>query len=399
MPIRIGVLSLPENFHCLKWTRALQKAGAETVIFTLSDLKGEGIVNLTPPVVWGGRYRFPSYLLTAQTLKKALISHNIDVLYAMHLTPFGVWARLSGFRPTIVAAMGADVFEYTTPQNRRWRETALRPTLLDRLKENVSRPFYRKAVAETLRYADAITADNQPLIDEIVRFFGVSQKKTHLIRWGLDETVFETQAAASPAILKKFGAPPGSQIILSPRGAKPIYQTDIILRAIERFLDVSHQNIFFIVLSAGYEISPDIKKEALRLQKKYPNRFRFVENLLTAEETAALWQVTDAFISAPVYDGYSAAVSEGRFAGAVPIVNATPGALEIITDGQNGLVVEPFTAENLFQILLNVAPVLPELKQKFAPLNRKWIIQNGLLTQSAKDFLELAESILNKKFP
>ena len=72
--MRLGILSIPNNFHCKKWASALAKAGADVFVYSLEN--GE-IPNVTcrelgPKVNFKGNYTYPSYYTSYKNLAKHL---------------------------------------------------------------------------------------------------------------------------------------------------------------------------------------------------------------------------------------------------------------------------------------------------------------------------------------
>ena len=103
------------------------------------------------------------------------------------------------------------------------------------------------------------------------------------------------------------------------------------------------------------------------------------------------------FISAPVYDGYSNALSEGRYIGAIPIVNAIPGNLELIRHKENGCIVEPFEPDLLTQTLEEILADTDAWKRKFSGQNTEWILKNAHLKTNIRHFLDLCEESVHPK--
>lgn len=406
--MHVGVLSQPSNFHAEKWSRALARAGARVTLFTLdrgglamSDTTdGVRVVNLRPAVAWGGRYRYPSYYLSAPALRRALAHHGVDVLHPLHLTPFGTWALQTGFRPVVAAAMGADVLEYPPalahlgPEVRTWRQADPSHNPLLRWQERLRNRFYRTQVHKVIHQSALVTGDNQPLVDAMLDWFGADPAKTRLLRWGLEPELLAHTPALRAAVRAQWGIPPGARVVFSPRGANAVYQADRILAAIARLLpDPAFGGYFFLVLGAGYSLARDVQAMADRLGRDYPTQFRFVPQQIPRHAVYQLWAAVDAFISAPIYDGYSAAIAEGRYVGAIPIVNAIPGNLEIITDGYNGRVVAPFTPDRLVEVLRELDADFDRYRAEFAPRNRAWIEQHSLLSVNAARWLGWAEAV------
>jgi glycosyltransferase involved in cell wall biosynthesis len=400
--MRIALLSDPTNFHCQKWAVALQRAGAEiTVIgFTTAELPNVEVIAFPTTAQ---RLRYYDFWYCRKALKKTLLKKGIQLLHPLHLTPYGSWGYWSGFRPMVPAAMGADVFEYIPEYQplitRHWDSNTLQaPTWWQRQMLSWRRWWFRKQVRQLLAAVDWLTADNMPLCKALSTYFRVLPSQVRLLRWGIDPELFDTITESdSVAVYRQLGISVMRPLIFSPRGARPLYQADIILKAFEYILQnqliTDHH---FLLLGAGYTAGTEIVNQARTLQTRYPNQFTFYGDQLTARQMAALWRCTTIFVSAPVYDGYSAALAEGRYAGAIPIVNAIPGNEEVITDRYNGLIVSPFSAEKLAEAVLFAYQQRASIQPIFAERNRNWIIGNSLLAVAANQFINWAgETIEN----
>ncbi len=394
--MHIGILSQPSNFHCQKWAKALKKVGNQVTIFSLENHQVEYIqcVNLNKNKE---SWSYLDFYFTKNRLKQALKSEKIEVLHPLHLTPYGVWGLWSEFQPLIPAAMGADVFEYlpyhVIPElnYRQWKNLTQNHHFFYQIKNFLLKMYHKKMVQKVLDKANFITADNQTLIQALIKYFNVPIQKLLLQRWGLEEEIFDAIPENEfPNIFKKLGIQTDYPIILSPRGLMPIYQADIILNSFQK-LASQFDNFQFIMLSAGYPLPPNLQLQIDTLESKFTN-FKCIKSQISREEMAVLWKKTKIFISAPIYDGYSAAVAEGRYVGAIPIVNHIPGNLEVIENEVNGIIVNPFNSENLTKAITHVIHNLDKYYEKFKLINQNWILQNGLLKNDALNFTQFLKS-------
>lgn len=393
--MRLGVLSDPNNFHTQKWAGALARAGAEVKVFSFNAYLGEEVEAVQVPL--GGRLSYRDYLRGGKLLGEALKAHKVEVVNALNLTPFGVWAGRSGHRPLIASAMGADVLEFA---RGRYRPRGLGERSWDNveggaggwaaLKAGLLRPVYRHYVKEALGRADLVTADNQVLVDVLREDFGVEGERLRLLRFGLEPELFVPDGGKMVAIRKKLGIAEGKKVVLSPRGLKAVYQADVILEGFKRLLDEGREDVCFVMLGAGYPVSEGLRMRARGLG----GRLILVEEVLDRATLGQLWNMVDVFVSAPVYDGYSAAVAEGRYAGAVPVVNGIPGNLEVIRHGENGWVCDPFDAEGLAGALRAVLDDVEGWKRRVGPVNRAWIEAHSLVGANARFLLQMAKKLL-----
>jgi glycosyltransferase involved in cell wall biosynthesis len=286
--------------------------------------------------------------------------------------------------------MGADILEYPPKPGdspfATWTNQE-KPKLKGRLLNRLKYHFYRFHVKRALDASAFITGDNLELVNSVIDWFQIPPEKVHLNRWGVEENLFHPKANRLEELRKKYGIQPNQQVILSPRGMKPIYQGELILDAFEKLVP-QHPEVKFIMFSAGYEVSKAVKEKAVLLGKNHPN-FYYEFGLIPREEVIELWSLVDMFISAPLYDGYSNAVAEGRYGGAIPIVNTIPGNLEILEHGKTGWFVDPFTSENLASAIQTLLPDLATYKKEFHEVSLPWLLEHSELNGNIRKFIAL----------
>ncbi len=404
--MHIGVLAQPDSFHTRKWTKALQDAGAKVTLFSMSPGKIEGVpcVQVRPRWTRGGELTYASFLGTGDRLRAAMQEHNVDIANPIDVTPYGVWTRRANLLiPVLAIAMGADILEYPpkgepgqVPPERLWSRGKIGPaTWLEQARYPLKQWLFRREVAKVLERAEFITGDNWVLVEAMRNWFGVPEERSALNRWGVEPELFDLTDAEIAATRERFGVKDGQRLLLSPRGVKPVYQGDVILDAFEVLLkNGSLGDARVIMLSAGYAVPSDLDQQARALEAAFP-QFSLIRTAIPREEMCRLWTLADVFVSAPVYDGYSNALSEGRYIGAIPVVNDTPATREVMKDGEHGRVVVPFKAEPLAAAISEIWTDLPAWKATCAPVNRAWVVKEAMLSVNIRSFLNLAEDLLN----
>ena len=400
--MHFAVLAEPNSFHTRKWTKALLEAGQQVTVFSFSrhQLPDVPCVRIEPRMTVRGNHTYFSYLFSADRLRKALLEHQVDVVNPIDVTPFGVWGRRAGVHPMMAIAMGSDILEYpptkaeAVSRDRLWTRTQSgQMSWLERIQLPAKRWLFRREVARALKAADFVTGDNRVLVDAVRNWFGVPESKSALNRWGVEPELFETNAAEEQRIRATYGIREGQRLLISPRGIKPIYQGDIILDAMEAVLRGGGlENTRVLMLSAGYAVPPELDRQASALEQDFP-QFSLIRKVIPREDMCLLWTLTDAFISAPVYDGYSNALSEGRYIGAIPIVNDTPATREVMVHGEHGVVVDPFTAEKLAEAIREVMADPDSWKQTIAAANQAWVSREAMLSENIRAFVAEAERL------
>ncbi|MCS7162055.1 MAG: hypothetical protein NZ958_01825 [Bacteroidia bacterium] len=375
--MRLAVIGPPQDVHVRRWGEALRAAGAEVLFVGVEKAPPD----LTPYYCIGPPVEKPTFWIFWQrrrALRAFLVAQRVDLAHPIHLTPSGVWVWLSGFRPYLPYAMGADVLEYGPKRpalRRSWSLQSASPSLLLYLRTFLRRNLMPALLRATLRQSLAVVADNYEL-SFTCKFFTKTKK------------IIELPAGIQVASRAEFER----RGILVGRGTTYLYQADIILEGVRRYLaEGGQQPIYW--LRGLYSPHPTLLRQIRQLGQEYKNRFYFFENILSPVRLWRLWQEVAAFISAPVYDGYSYAVAEGRLAGSLPIVNAIPAHLEILTHGYNAYIVEPFTAARLAQALHEVEEWLAGPPFWAGP-NAEWVQRFSDLAQAAHWFLRFVRENL-----
>lgn len=399
--MHIGVIADPRSFHTQKWTKGLLETGVQVTVFSFSSYQLGYVSCVYIPPVMGkdGNPSYLSFLLSGKRLRKALEVHQVDIANPINITPYCVWADKSGFRPMGSIAMGADIFEYPPkgigrdiPLQQLWGQVEAL-SLTGKITSAIKQPIFRRLVKRALQHSEFITGDNLQLVYAVRDWFGIAEGKVHLNRWGIEEELFQVSDERLDGLRGKYGILPHQKVVLSPRGLKPIYQGELILDAIAELLKEGSQDVKYILFSAGYGISSSIIEKGKALEAKYPN-LHIAWDLIPRKEVCALWNLVDVFISAPVYDGYSNALSEGRYIGALPIVNDIPAHQELMTHGENGFVVKPFDVPTLKLQILEVLEQLDAYKEKMVQANRNWILENAHLPTNMKAFVDLCRQAI-----
>lgn len=398
--MHIGVVAETNSFHTEKWTEALQAAGVQVTVFTLSEHEIPGVrcVRIKPRFAHRGQLTYLSYLGSGDRLRQALLDHQVDLVNPINVTPHGAWARRAGVRPMVMVSMGADILEYPPQRNQRiaaahrWESNQAEETWLDRWRYAIKWPIFRHEVKQALEAAALITGDNLQLVQAMQAWFGVAPEKTYLHRWGIDEDLFVPQPYIEAELRQQMGIKPEQRVLLSPRGLKPIYQGDLILAAFEQLLAQANHSLKLIALGT-YEVPLDLDQKAQQMAAQHPN-FHYQRERLPRSKVAQLWRLTDAFVNLPIYDGFSNALCEGRYVGAVPILHDIPAHREVAQADRHAVYVDPLTPETLAHTIDRLMADFPQRHAAMASANRDWIMTYAHLRRNMQAFLDQCEKLL-----
>ena len=396
--MRIGLVGSPRDLHLRRWGAALARAGAEVQVFGLEnppqdavEKAGLKLLSEEPPleyIVVGKGIAQPNYgdfLRQRKKLAYYLQEYEIEVAHPIYLSPYGVWVYWSGFRPYIPFAMGVEL-EYTAWGRRQaQRGFWTSHPILTPLRHHLLPPLLRR----TLQNAAFSLADNYTLCENIKL---LHKNKTSIempagIR--LEGEGGDRVREVIPEV-EQEGA-----WVLAPRGITRFYQADYILEGFAQYWNQGG-HLHLLLLSNLYSAEKNILEILESLSKKFSDKIKIITSLLSPAEMRAVWKKVVAFISVPSYDGYSYSVAEGRWAGAIPLLNAIPGNLEVATHSYNALLIHPFTPENLASTLHHLEKELPTLQATFTKRNQKWIKHFSDIDRHAHLFLRMLSELLRK---
>jgi hypothetical protein len=398
--MHIALFSDPRNFHCRKWGAALAATGVQVTVYTLEPAAKPGenfpytVRSLGPSGNQAGQYRYAHYWFTRQRLRAQLLADGITLLHPLGLTPFGSWARWGNpGLPLVPAAMGADVLQYPPSgipkPDRQWENAD--HGLLRQWKSRLLNPWYRSQVRAVAQAAQYLTADNQALRQALIDWFGVQPERVQLLRWGIEPSLYDAISQESAAqTARKLGLLPDRRLILWPRGLLAVYQADLFLEALRLWLPHCPDSHQVVVLGAGYPPGSRLAQLAQHLADTYPH-CTYLPQSLSTPTMATLWKLTDISVHIPNYDGYSSALAEARYTGAVLIVNAIAAHQELLTHRQHARYLADTHPKTIAEALGDTLSNLPDWQNRIRSNNRQWILEHGTLQGAVQRFLARAE--------
>ncbi len=395
MPLKIGILYDPNHPHVINWANALKKQNAEVLIFSLQKNKKNNlpVIYIPPALKTLQGFLYPSYFLAKNKLKEELRKHKIDVLHPIHLTPYGTWARLTGFRPVIPMAIGLDVLNYLTPNTREnafWNKQQTKHAPLKLLKNKILFPYYKKQILKNIQNADYVVADGKFLIDIMKKH--VPNQKYQTIHWGVRPELYQKNEELRSKMQQHYKIDFSKKFILAPRGLAPVYNPETVLKTAEKLLPKLPKQYLFIVLSNGYTISKDALPLLEKLQELHKN-FLFFPQRISPNEIAQIWLNTEVFLSIPLEDGLPVSLHEAMFTGALPVLAKLPSYEEILLPEHRKFQVHnKYSPEEVARKILE-ALQFPN-KDKLRRRQKKQAEKYGNIYNNARYFIELCKKIL-----
>lgn len=382
---KIAILCTPKDIHACKWAEALHQAGIEVLfICPAPEVVSLPFCRVIPIECRSKeKWSYGDFWFSANSLRIVLDLEKPHLVCALHVTPFGVWALRSGYRPFVLMALGSDILEYTParPRPRAW-DTENNKSLFRRWFNFF---WHKFQVKKTLLHSDSIWADNDTLVAGINALVPQAHSKTRRFSWGIDIAQWpQLPDAEKNTLREKLNLPVHRRIILCPRGLKPVYQPELILEAIQA--SIENPDFFWIVLKGNYEIPQDIL-HAFQSQN-LPNCL-FITETLAQDDIQDYFAASDLLVSIPVYDGLSASVLQAFAAGLHPVLSDIPASQELRNSGLQISVVKGATGNNLLNNIVSWYSDNTEYDREIGRKNnRTWVEENAAIQSQVHWFLQ-----------
>jgi len=267
-----------------KLTKYLLEQGHEVHFISLDETKIDGAINyqieqkklvnkFTP---WYLLQGFLNKYKALKELKKLIYEIKPDVVHGHGVNFAGILSYYSGFRPVVVTTRGTDI-----------NDLSIKPG------------FERYLIKETLKKADIVTGSSLALKRQALKL-GAPEENWRDVFFGIDMEVFKKKDVAD---WKSRLGIKDEKVIFCPRTLAPIYNTDILIEALNKIDDKNWKLIFL-----KYRAEPEYMKKIKEMAESYGflDKIFWVESA-TPEDMASLNNLADVTVSLAKSDG--AAVS------------------------------------------------------------------------------------------
>jgi len=208
------------SVHTLRWMKDFVERGHDVHLVTFDKMNPvEGVV------VHGLKYRFKlAYPTRILDVRRTVNRINPDVLHALYISHYGVYAALSGFHPLIITVLGSDIL--IAPERAR---------------------IFRLSVQLALTKADLVHIGDEAGKKTLIEL-DCNPRKIFTQEWGVDVNKFSPRAR-SQSLRDKLGIS-DRYSVLSASSWKTDYNIDVLIRAIPLVLE-KIPDIRFIFLGGG----------------------------------------------------------------------------------------------------------------------------------------------------
>lgn len=197
----------------------------------------------------------------------------------------------------------------------------------------------------TNRNTDHFIAISGAIRDEI-RSMGVSPAKISVIYNGLNSSRF-TESRPTHELVRELGLVEGRKVVSMVARLHPVKGHRYFLEAARQVIDAGIDAQFLIIGEGDQrqKLEARVKQLGLRERVRMPGYWGKVEEI---------YAVSDVLCVPSVMEGLGLVVLEAMYFGVPVVASNTGGIPEIITDGRNGLLVEPRNADDLARSIRRV---------------------------------------------
>ena len=363
--MRICYIADASSIHTRRWINYFAERGHE--IHLISPRTGEGyakgaqlhlLVRLMPQV-WPIT-RYFSGLLWLVQIRRLASRVKPDILDAHFITVNGYLGVASGFHPLVLTAWGSDILIH--PRKN---------------------PLWRVLTKYALRKAELIVYDSE-IVKKGLLELEVSPSKIEKIYNGIDTQQFNPYQR-DKHFKGRLGLPEAPTIICI-RNLRPVYNVEMMVRAIPSILKQAPE-VTFIIGGDGKQ-RDYLKNLASSLGVLDSIRFT---GWVPHDELPKYLASSDVYVSTSLSDSTSLSLQEAMACELAPVVTDLPANREWVTDGENGFIVPINDIQTLAQKIVYLLRN-QEVRRKFGKLGREIIQERA----EYKKEMERLEEIYKK---
>ena len=332
--MKILFLADARSIHIQRWIQFFKEQGDQTYLVTLEEPAQEitETIYLQPK----SSLNFAKYYLATREARELVCQIKPDLINAHFVPNYGLLGTKLGFKPLVVSVWGSDV--------------------LISAQKSI---FHRLRASWVLKEANWLTSDSNYLTEEMAKL-GANRDKISTFPMGLGQEFLN--------ISQKHLSKKNEFTIISTRRLEPVYDLDLLIRAVPLIIERGNFKIRFLIVGEGSQ------KERLRELTRRLGVYEKVEfcGAVSPDNLIRLLTSSDLYVSTSLSDSTSVSLLEAMASGLIPIVTIIPGNREWIQEGVNGFLAPANRPEVLAEKIVSSCQNMAAL-QKIADRNQQMV--------------------------
>jgi len=358
------------SIHSQRWINYFLTQGYRIYIITIG--KKRQILDGVTHVANFHQFYYNSPTFITNLLKTRRIIRKIkpDILHAHFIHQYGWLGALSQFHPFILTIWGTDILKLP----------------------HASRGKFGKLLTQyTLKKADALTATSEAAKKEAISL-GSDIRKMDVIFWGIDSNQFKPDIDTRH-IGEHLSIDKSAPVILSNRNYAPLYNNDIVIRAMAEVLK-HYPDAVLILQNAGGRIKGENELKEIAIKEGIEDSVRFLPQY-DHNDLPPLYALGDIYVSVPSWDAGPVSLKEAMAAYCTPVISNLPGPMEWVTHRQNGMVVP---VRDKYKLTDAICELLEnrDMRKQFNEHNRSLIIEKAEHSVQMAKAEEIYKRVLNQ---
>jgi spore coat protein SA len=242
------------------------------------------------------------------------------------------------------------------------------------------------------RNADAVIVNSEFLKNDLTARYGVSSEKIHVIYNGFDSQTFYPRKTKEK-IFKALGLDSNSYLILYLGGFRQVKGPLFVVKALEKVAD-RFKDIKVLFVGGSHPLDRTKETTIMDSMRKLERK----KALIMADNIPhyllpEYYSAADALVLPSIYDSFPKVVLEAMACKTPVIASAMGGVLEIIKNGETGILVEPANPGKMAEAIVALISD-PALKRRLSSNAKKVVDRHFTWRHNAEQTLMFYRSLI-----
>jgi len=348
------LLASARSVHTRKWYSQLRNAGVDVHLITAAPFNDDRVEQI---VIGMGLFGRLGYLLNAGKVRRLISQLKPDIVHAYYAPGYGWWGARSGAHPLLVSVWGSDI----TVEARRFF-------------------IMRQSTRYALNHADVICATSRYLAESTAKLYPRVAQKVKVLPFGVDMNLFTTLPG------RRFEKDP--LVFGAAKFLGLVYGFDLLLHAF--------RDVLTSLPAARLKIAGDgpAYRDLVDLSRSLglSDSVEFL-GYVPQEYMPAFLNSIDISMMPSREEAFGVSAVEALACGVPVIGSRVGGIVEVLNQGECGILVDPENVEALSDAMLALAGDY-EMRKRLSEKGREHVVANYDIDKCTSMQIDIYEKLL-----